>query len=50
MGRVKGWYINVIDEALDNYDGALSDDVRGLQQKQQEDEVMQEFTEWVEHE
>lgn len=50
MAKVKGWYIKVIDDAVDSYDGAFSDDNRGLQQQQQEDEIQQEFSEWVEHE
>ena len=50
MAKVKGWYMKVIEDAGDNYDGVFNDDVRGLQQQQEQDEVQQEFSEWVEHE
>ena len=40
MARVKGWFMKVIEDAGDNYDGMLNDDFRCFQQQQEQDDVM----------
>jgi len=50
MGKMKSWYMSLLDE-IEQREGNTPDTSywQKQQQEQQQDEVMQEFSEWAGH-